>query len=122
MTYDKNGNLIEKVDGRGKSQYRYDTLNRIREIIAPNGEKLSYTYSPLGERVMIRSGKSENQTLYDGLKPIANLDASLKTKARFIHGPGLDEVLGQESSGSMQYFHRDPWAASSPSPMSPGLP
>ena len=33
MTYDKNGNLIEKVDGRGKSQYRYDTLNRLREII-----------------------------------------------------------------------------------------
>jgi RHS repeat-associated protein len=108
MSYDKNGNLVERTDGRGKSQYRYDTLNRIREISAPNGEKISYAYSPLGERAMVRSGKSENQTLYDGQKPIAHLDASLKTKARIIHGPGFDEVLGQESSGSMQYFHRDP--------------
>jgi len=105
--YDLNGNMVKRTINGGTSLYRYDDLSRLREIILPDGQKINYAYSPLGQRVLQTDKKGQTHFIFDGDYPIANLDRSLKIRAWKTFGPGLDELLAEESEGKTQYYHQN---------------
>ena len=106
--YDLNGNMVKRTINGGTSLYRYDDLSRLREIILPDGQKINYAYSPLGQRVLQTDKKGQTHFIFDGDNPIANLDHNLKIKTWNTFGPGFDEFLAEESEGKMQYYHQNP--------------
>lgn len=52
--YDKNGNIKAITDDFGTTIYNYDQLNRLSEVIKPNGEKEYYTYDVRGNRKTLK--------------------------------------------------------------------
>jgi len=50
--YDRNGNLTEIKKGKSITRFEYDAVNRLIAVIAPDGQRLTYTYKP-GERSLI---------------------------------------------------------------------
>jgi RHS repeat-associated protein len=106
--YDLNGNMVKKTINGGTSLYRYDDLSRLREIILPDGQKIDYAYSPLGQRVLQTDKKGQTHFIFDGDNPIANLDHNLRIKTLNTFGPGFDEFLAEESAGKMRYYHQNP--------------
>jgi YD repeat-containing protein len=50
--YDKNGNLTMIKEGKSITKFEYDALNRLTEIITPQGERLPHPYQP-GERSIV---------------------------------------------------------------------
>ncbi|HXO38785.1 MAG TPA: hypothetical protein VN872_09100, partial [Candidatus Acidoferrum sp.] len=50
--YDPNGNLTEIKKGKSITRFEYDAVNRLIAVIAPAGQRLTYSYKP-GERSLI---------------------------------------------------------------------
>jgi RHS repeat-associated protein len=48
--YDANGNISQKVDGKGTTAYTYDKLNRVLTISEPGGKVTTYEYDTAGNR------------------------------------------------------------------------
>lgn len=50
--YDPNGNLTQWKQGKSVTRFEYDELNRIAAVITPDGQRLTYSYTP-GEHSLI---------------------------------------------------------------------
>jgi YD repeat-containing protein len=50
--YDPNGNLTVIKKGKSVTRFEYDALNRLTAVIAPDGQRFTYSYKP-GERSLI---------------------------------------------------------------------
>ncbi|RZB29496.1 MAG: hypothetical protein AEth_01131 [Candidatus Argoarchaeum ethanivorans] len=94
-TYDKNGNLIIAVSPNGTTRYEYGLGDRIVKAITTDGTKVTYGYSPGPWRNRVSKAVSNNTTyfVYDFLDMLMELDEEGNTKAKYIHGSGLDEPV-----------------------------
>jgi RHS repeat-associated protein len=66
-TYDMNDNRIAAIiDGRQTCKFTYDALNRLLEETTPDGERILYTYDPVGNRLEA-AGSESTEFKYDSL-------------------------------------------------------
>jgi RHS repeat-associated protein len=85
--YTANGELQSRTVGGQATQYQYDVLGNLKQVILPNGTVIDYL-ADAGNR---RIGKKVNGTLVQGflwqdqLKPIAELDGQGNVVSRFVY-------------------------------------
>src|SRR6266545_86319 len=116
--YDKNGNLLRKVEDlvfegtTYTTNYVYDLESRLKEITYPNNSKCTFSYLSTGERI----GESCSPTAYVGYDfyggggfedVVAEYDATGVRQARYTQGPGVDEPVGVLRSGAYYAYHVD---------------
>ena len=82
-----NGDLQSKTTGGQTTTYAYDALGALSQVTLPNGDRIDYVLDAVGRRV----GKKLNGTLqrgwlYEGIRPIAEVDGTGTVVARFVYG------------------------------------
>lgn len=106
--YDPNGNLIERKGANGAiTTYTYDAQDRLTSVKLASGEEIQYRYAPTGERISRTDAKGTIYYVTDGTNLLAELDAALKPRAIYIHGPSIDQPLLMSRDGETSSFHAD---------------
>jgi len=107
-SYDGNGNLA----GMGDWLYQYDALNRITS--ASNGTMTAHFWYDARNRVVARSyqaADAEQPTLtlntYDDWNLIEERDETGAQKARYVHGPRIDEIVVMKNEHGTFYPQHD---------------
>jgi RHS repeat-associated protein len=86
--YTENGELIAKAQGGVTTQYHYDVLGNLMQVILPGDITIDYLNDGQNRRI----GKKVNGQLTQGflykdqLNPIAELDGSGNVVSRFVYG------------------------------------
>jgi len=112
-TYDGNGNLI----AQGSWTYTYDAQNRLTSAAGAT-QRLDTVYDACNRAVFraayTRAGPGAGWALadsyaqvYDGWKLIAEYTPADTVQARYVYGPGADELLVRTDAGGSVYYHRD---------------
>jgi RHS repeat-associated protein len=96
LTYDANGNLIQRQTATGTVTYTWDARNRLTGISGPSGTA-SFKYDALGRRIEKTVNGVSTQYLYDGNQAIAELSGSA-IGATYLTGLQIDEVLARYSA------------------------
>lgn len=96
LSYDANGNLIQRDTGQGPVTYSWDARNRLTQISGPNGTA-NFKYDALGRRIEKTVNGQTVQYLYDGDQAIAELSGSA-IGATYLTGLQIDEVLARYSA------------------------
>lgn len=107
LTYDANGNVIERRDENGLTRYVYDTQDQLVQVVLPDGAEVRYGYSPTGERVWRRDAQGIAHFVTDGVNLLAELGDDLRPKATYVHGPGVDRPLAMSRADRRYFFHAD---------------
>ena len=111
--YNSLGNCISKEEPKGQTIYKYDNLSRLIEVTEPDGDKITYTYDKVGNRLtqIINGVKEEyeynelNQLLEHGDTTYAyDKKGNLRTKTedaiatQYFYSPDnhLDQVIFPE--------------------------
>ncbi len=128
--FDKNGNLTKKIEKDDDEKatvwtYTYDYENRLTKVEKSEDNetlRVSFKYDPFGRRIEkkveeVEHGRAEETKtftyVYDNEDIILEYQAKTddgkpKTDTtRYIHGPGIDELLALERKGEMYYYHAD---------------
>jgi len=128
--YDKNGNLIKKIeiddDGQLKtSTFTYDYENRLTQVFIQEEDEtkiVTFAYDPFGRRIKKtvqeqgETAEKESTTItyvYDHEDIILEYstkqeDGEAKEEiTRYIHGPGIDEPISIEQNNKIYYYHYD---------------
>jgi RHS repeat-associated protein len=110
--YSASGPLSPTYDGRGNLQsaasstyYIYSAEN----MLTSSWGQASLSYDPL-HRLFQVSGASATRLLYDGATLIAEYDSGNSLQRRYVHGPGIDELLVRyDSTGTSdrRFYHAD---------------
>ncbi|MCC5835447.1 MAG: RHS repeat protein [Opitutales bacterium] len=100
--WDANGNL-SRFNGMDLS---YDAMNRLVSVSGPGIEaRFTYDYR---NRVTSRTYNGETTFLvYDDWNLIAEYDAAGQLKARYVHGPRIDEVILTVNNHGTFFHHHD---------------
>ena len=51
LVYDANGNMVNKTDSSGTTNYVYDSENRLAQLTTQNAQLVSFKYDPFGRRI-----------------------------------------------------------------------
>lgn len=109
--YDLNGNLTRRVDSvtGGVTEYRYDLLDRLIQVLLAGGASVSFTYDTQERRVQKTTGSGTTRYLWDGKEVLAELDAQGNLIRSYVHGSVIDEILYQEDYPKSEtlFFHQD---------------
>jgi RHS repeat-associated protein len=90
--YTNNGELRRKIVGTDTTEYLYDALGNLIEVLLPDGTEIGYLIDAQSRRI----GKTVNGTLvrawlYQGqLTPVAELDGSGNVVSRFVYATGIN--------------------------------
>ncbi len=104
--YDADGNLTRWLTEKGESfVYQYDESGRMFSVQGPNGSA-EYRYAPNSIRIARKVDEQETRYLFDGGDIISEISDG-KTKAEYLHGPGVDEWLMVEREGGRWSCHSD---------------
>jgi RHS repeat-associated protein len=104
--YDAEGNLVAKTDKvtGDVTHYEWDYRNRLTAVWTETAGQIitsyiEYRYDPLDRRVSRIDTLAGTQSVFawNGENVEAVLDGQGKVRQRFLHGPGVDEVLAVES-------------------------
>ncbi len=108
FTYDNNGNTISKTENGETTDYKYDGLNRLTEIIFPDGTNNEYKYCPTGIRISLKN-IAEQTTYYflDGSNVISELNNSGSTQARYTSSLGIDSWISTRRDNQTYYYHKN---------------
>jgi RHS repeat-associated protein len=102
-TYDADGNLT----GDGTKTFEYDAANRLTRVLNGGSEVARFTYDGLGRRVQRIAGGLTTSYVYD-TERVAEERLSSGSTLRYVHGPGIDQHLAVQDSGSVvTYFLAD---------------
>ena len=114
-SYDNNGNLTSKVDkvSSATTTYQYDAEDRLTQVVTPT-DVIQYKYDGLGRRnVRILNGVV-TRYVYDQEDILFEFDENDQIKARYTHGPGIDEPISvdRDTDGDgvldvTYYYHKD---------------
>src|SRR5262249_13056354 len=91
-----NGDLQSKTVSGQTTQYFYDALGALASVQLPNGDRIDYVLDAVGRRVGKKlNGMLQGGRLYEGIRPIAELDGTWTVVARFIYGtrPHVPDML-----------------------------
>jgi RHS repeat-associated protein len=112
--YDENGNLSSKTVCGGPCDipwyYAWNAENQLIGVGQEEPTMLQFSYDPLGRRVRTLMGAVTTTFVYDGediLRQTRSNGAVVLGTLWYIHGPGIDEPLGQEDDTGLSYFHAD---------------
>ncbi|MBI4355286.1 MAG: RHS repeat-associated core domain-containing protein [Candidatus Omnitrophica bacterium] len=115
-TYDANGNRTAQTD-KATSQtatYAYDIENQLTRIDFPDATFAAYTYDALGRRIQKTVNGTVTRYVYDHEDILQEYDETNTLRAKFTHGPGIDEPLIMERdvdlNGSLEariFYHTD---------------
>ena len=103
--HDANGNLIERRGAQGVTRYQYDSEDRLVRVVKPDGAEVTFGYAPTGERVWRKDASGVTWFVTDGTNLLAELDAGLKPKATYLHGPDIDTPLIMLQEGQEYFYH-----------------
>jgi RHS repeat-associated protein len=109
-SYDRNGNLTQKITPGGTTTFGWDYENRLIKVTTP-AATAEYMYDPLGRRI----GKTvtDNGTtttthyVYDADNILFEYDDTGAIGNRYTHGPGMDEHLMINTGKDKYYYHAD---------------
>lgn len=121
--YDANGNLESRAfrDALGARTglewtYTHDAENRLVRIDIPGGGLAAYRYDAFGLRILKDVDGTVTRYVYDDDFILLEYDDQTALKARYTHGPGVDDPLLVERDtnldglfGAMErfYYHTD---------------
>ena len=102
LTYDLNGNLIQK----GDTTYVWDARNRLVQIVNPS-MTASFKYDALNRRIEKTVNGRTTQYLYDGLDIIQEIEDGM-VSANYIRSLNIDEPLARlDMMGGVRFYHTD---------------
>ena len=102
LTYDLNGNLIQK----GDTTYVWDARNRLVQIISPSMDA-SFKYDALNRRIEKTINGITTQYLYDGLDIIQEIEDGMVT-VNYIRSLNIDEPLARlDMLVGVRFYHTD---------------
>jgi RHS repeat-associated protein len=107
MSYNANGNLVQKAEGPTTWQYTWDYENRMTQ--ASNAQDtVHYVYDAFGRRVKRYTDVSLDDTkfIYDGLDVVMD-DDLVGGVTKYQNGLGIDDKLSLQSGGVTKYFLQD---------------
>lgn len=86
--YNLRGSLESVTNGSATTNYNYDALGGLRQVVLPNMTNIDYEVDGAGRRVWkkIAGNRVQGFVYADGLRPVAELDESGQIVARFIYG------------------------------------
>jgi len=103
---DSNGNLSSKTEGTDVWAYEWNAQNELTRVTKNGVEQARFAYDPLGRRVEKVAGSVTTSYTHDGEDILREVRGASTFK--FVHGPGIDELLAQEDgSGALTYYHAD---------------
>ncbi|MFH1492917.1 MAG: FG-GAP-like repeat-containing protein [Candidatus Omnitrophota bacterium] len=108
-SYDDNGNLTSKTNKSTLqiTTYTYNLENQLIRINFPNLTSAQYTYDGLGRRIEKNVNGTITRYVYDNEDIIAEYDGINTLRAKYLHGPGIDEPLRVERGGGVYWYHVD---------------
>jgi RHS repeat-associated protein len=113
--YDNNGNLITKVDkvSSATTTYQYDAEDRLVQVTTPT-DVIQYQYDGFGRRNVRTLNGVVTRYVYDQEDILFEFDENNQIKARYTHGPGIDEPISvdrdTDADGTFDttyYYHYD---------------
>jgi RHS repeat-associated protein len=107
MSYNANGNLVQKTEGSTTWQYTWDYENRMTQ--AANGTATAeYSYDALGRRIrrVVAATGEETKFIYDGLDVVMDDDTTTGV-TKYQNGLGIDDKLSLKNGGVTKYFLAD---------------
>jgi RHS repeat-associated protein len=111
FSYDKNGNLIQKVTADGTTAYAWDYENRLVKVTTPYGTVAEFAYDPFGKRIQKRVTQSGTATVtkyfYDNQNIILEHDGAGTVVNKYVHGSGVDEALAVTTGENTFFYHAD---------------
>jgi len=103
-----NGDLQSKTAGGQTTAYTYDSLGALSRVTLPNGDRIDYLLDAVGRRVGTKlNGVFQRGWLYEGIRPIAELDGTGAVVARFIFGTRLNVPDLMWKGGALYRFLTD---------------
>ncbi|MFB6295696.1 MAG: hypothetical protein ABEH66_02505 [Halobacteriales archaeon] len=105
--HDANGNRIKRVEGGATTEYEYGSAGRLTAITRPDGDRISYTYLPGGQRISRSGPNGTTYFLFSFSKMVATFDGSGTLERRYVHGAQTDEQVSLIDGGRTYYYHRD---------------
>lgn len=104
-SYDSNGNLVSKADGRGTATFVWDFENRLAQVTTPRAS-VSYKYDALGRGIQRLTPGLTTNFRHDGQDVIEDQHNNLLT-TEYLNGPGIDNKLRQRTLLINLYFSQD---------------
>ncbi|MEM2933465.1 MAG: RHS repeat-associated core domain-containing protein [Methanocellales archaeon] len=104
-TYDKNGNLILKVENGNTTIYDYNHGNKIIKITHPDLSTEEFKYNSRGKRIYKKDSNGVTKYVYKGDNVLFELDEDHNIKARYTSSNIIDNILSKNLGGKAQYLH-----------------
>ncbi|HEX9724518.1 MAG TPA: RHS repeat-associated core domain-containing protein [Vicinamibacteria bacterium] len=83
----------------------WNAENQLIEVLENETTIATFEYDPLGRRVEKVAGSTTTTFTYDAEDILREITGA--TTTYYVHGPGIDEPLAKEISGSLTYYHAD---------------
>ena len=111
-TYDLNGNLTEIHTITPSQRFlKYDYRNQMVSHLVQGGQSTTqYAYDVLGRRIAKNINNDPAQSThfyYDGWRVIEEIKDSDGSRATFVYGRYIDEVLTMQRGGQDYFYHTD---------------
>ncbi len=107
LSYDAAGHLIGRRGPSGDVRYGYDAEGNLEEATLSDGRRIAFGYAPTGERIWRESADGRRYRVTDGRNRLADLDASRRVTARYVHAPGFDRPVAMLRADEIYFFHPD---------------
>lgn len=91
--YDRNGNLIKKIEGKKVTEYSYDGLNRLTSVVQ-EGVRTKYQYDAFHRRISKSQKGKVWKYLYQGENEIGCVDENGRLIEFRALGVGIDAEIG----------------------------
>jgi len=103
LSYGARGALTQ----RGERAYRYDSLNRLVGATLADGSEVRYGYAPGGARLWREDASGRTWIVPGASGPAAEVGPDGRLQVGYLHGAGLDDVLGAVHGGDFFAAHTD---------------
>jgi len=106
LSFNKEGQTVTKTGSGGTTFYEWDARGRLRKVILPNSQEVSYGYDALERRISRQDNLAATIFAYDGLDVV--LDRTGTSSVDYLNGFGIDNKLRlTNTSFGAVYFLRD---------------
>ncbi len=106
--YDGRGNLVSRQPtAGGEVRYGYDYRNRLVSQSGAGAPSVTYRYDALGRRIAKRIGDAEVRYFYEGWQLIEEQGVGGDTRATWVYGRDLDEVVTMRRAAAEYWYLAD---------------
>ncbi|MBI4575587.1 MAG: RHS repeat-associated core domain-containing protein [Planctomycetes bacterium] len=105
--HDEAGRVVERQGPEGATRFAWDVHGRLVGAEAPDGRVERYGYAPDGRRLWRERDGRRVRYLHDGENLLAEYAQDGSCLATYVHGDGLDDVLGVLRAGQRWACHTD---------------